>query len=188
MYNAVSALSGKAYTGSVSVTETGLRGMITLRGDLASRPVRQTVETATGVSCPAQMRCSMDQDRGIAWMSPDEVLIMVPYADAVKTVQLLSDALADEHVLIANVSDARAVFRLEGEGIREVIAKLCPVDMAPHAFFPGHIRRTRMAQIAAAFWMRDETTLDLVCFRSVADYAMDILSFAARPGAEVDVF
>jgi sarcosine oxidase subunit gamma len=47
------------------------------------------------------------------------------------------------------------------------------------AFPAGEIRRTRLAQIAAAFWMPQEGTVELVCFRSVAQYAFDLLTQAA---------
>jgi sarcosine oxidase subunit gamma len=60
--------------------------------------------------------------------------------------------------------------------------------MAPGAFEPGMIRRTRMAQIAAAFWMVDAETIRVVCFRSVAEYAFNLLKDAAEPGGETGLF
>ena len=40
MSNAISALDGKAYAGFVDITEAGLQGMITLRGNLASAAMK----------------------------------------------------------------------------------------------------------------------------------------------------
>jgi len=77
---------------------------------------------------------------------------------------------------------ARAVFRISGDKAREVICKLAPVDMSPKAFPAGHFRRTRLAQTPAAFWMPDAQTVELICFRSVADYVFGLLSRAAMPG------
>jgi sarcosine oxidase subunit gamma len=62
------------------------------------------------------------------------------------------------------------------------------VDMAPGAFGPGQFRRTRLAQIPAAIWMQDEGVMQIVCFRSVAQYAFDLLKNAATPGSEVGLF
>jgi len=61
------------------------------------------------------------------------------------------------------------------------------VDLSPEAFTPGMVRRTRMAQIATAFWLDDTGTFHLICFRSVSDYAFNILKTAARPGGEVGI-
>ncbi len=60
--------------------------------------------------------------------------------------------LRAEHHLAADVSDARAVFRIEGAKADQVLAKLCPVDLA--TLEPGELRRTRAAQVAAAFWRK----------------------------------
>ena len=185
MSSVVSALSGKTHVASIAVTEQGLRGMITLRGDLNASKLRNAATAASGVKFPDQGMCNSDGETGIAWMSPDEVLVMVAYDDVIPAIDDMERALGATHSLVANVSDARAVIRLEGEGIRDVMAKLSPVDMGPEAFQPGRFRRTRLAQIPAAFWMRDEQTLDLICFRSVADYAFDLLCRASMPGAEV---
>ncbi len=179
---AVSALQGASDDGFVTVSETGLRGMITLRGDLSDAGLKKAVKTATGLAVPAQRQVAQKGDTAVAWMSPDELLIMVPYAEAAQKAADLAGALSGQHTLVANVSDARAVMRISGAGCREVVAKLAPVDMSPGAFEPGQIRRTRIAQIAAAFWMTDNETMELVCFRSVAQYAFDVLVQASKNG------
>ena len=166
----------------------GLNGMITLRGDLSSAKVKKAVKEVCGVEMPGQRGIAFDGEIGVAWMSPDEALLMVPHTSVDDVLAKIEAALEGAHFLAVNVSDARAVFQLQGAGVREVIAKLCPVDMAPEAFGPGMIRRTRMAQIAAAFWMVDEDTIRVVCFRSVAEYAFNLLKDAAEPGGEVQLF
>ena len=69
--------------------------------------------------------------------------------------------------------------------MRDVIAKLAPVDMHPGQFNGTMFRRTRFAQVPAAFWMPDAQTVRIVCFRSVARYMFDLLRIAAQPGSEV---
>ena len=83
-------------------------------------------------------------------MSPDELLVLVPYEDADKTVAILTKSFGKAHFLAENVSDARAVFQIKGPNAAEVLAKVCPVDLSPAAFKPGMIRRSRLAQIAAS--------------------------------------
>ncbi|MBC7477529.1 MAG: sarcosine oxidase subunit gamma, partial [Pseudorhodobacter sp.] len=79
-------------------------------------------------------------------------------------------------------SDARAVFRIEGGKADQVLGKLAPVDLASMA--PGELRRTRTAQVAAAFW-RQGDGYSLVCFRSTAAYVMGLLKHSAQVGSEV---
>jgi heterotetrameric sarcosine oxidase gamma subunit len=110
---------------------------------------------------------ALDGERGVAWMAPDELLVMVPLAEAGATLRALEEGLAGEFATAADVSHARAVFRVTGRHWRDVLAKLCPVDFAPVAFLPGEIRRTRAAQVAVAIWMSGEHEVTLVCFRSV---------------------
>ncbi|MEM6482703.1 MAG: sarcosine oxidase subunit gamma family protein [Pseudomonadota bacterium] len=188
MSSEVSSLSGAAYVGYVQVTETGLNGMITLRGDLSDANFTKAVKGAIGLDVPDTRGIGFKDRKGIAWMSPDELMVFVEYKDTAKTVAALSEALAEQHHLAVDVSDARAMFALTGASVREVVAKLCPVDMDPAQFGPGKIRRTRMAQIPAAIWMPKEGEIRVICFRSVAQYAFDLLKDAAIPGSEVALF
>ncbi|SPH17563.1 hypothetical protein DEA8626_01086 [Defluviimonas aquaemixtae] len=183
MSKAVSALEGVSHKGFVGVAEAGLRGMITLRGDLASAKMKKAVKAATGTAVPAPRRIEIEGDKATAWMSPDELLILVQYEDARATVEALEKVLAGDHHLVADVSDARAVFTIRGSKAQEVLAKLCPVDFEMLA--EGEIRRTRAAQVAAAFWKSGADEFTLVSFRSVAGYVMGLLDVASRPGGEL---
>lgn len=186
MSEATSALPGAAFDGLVRVEEAGLRGMVTLRADLGAAAVAKAVKAAVGVEVPGVRRASIAGGRGALWMSPDELLLVLPHGEAPGAVATLSKALAKSHHLVAEVSDARAIFRLTGEvdALREVLAKLTPADLAPGSFAEGEVRRTRLGQVAAAFWIEDGG-ITLVCFRSVARYVFDLLSTAATPGAGV---
>ena len=187
MSNAVSALNGARAEGFATVTEAGLCGMITLRGELSDAGLQKAVKAA-GVAMPKQGQVVTGGERTLCWMSPDELLLLCPYAEVAEVIAGLSKALAGSHHLIANVSDARALFSVVGGDAREVIAKLSPADLSPDAFGPGQLRRTRLAQVPAAFWMADETTVNVICFRSVARYVFDILRTSATQGCEVGYF
>lgn len=184
MSNAVSALQGESFDGYCKVEEAGLVGMITLRGDLASKGVAKAVKAATGAAMPGQGEITQGAKGRVGWMSPDELLLIVDHGDAPKVVEAATKSLAKENALVVNVSDARAVYRVKGAACREVIAKLAPADMS--VMQPGMLRRSRIAQIPAAFYMEDDETAVLVCFRSVAQYAFDLLKDAAKPGGEVN--
>jgi sarcosine oxidase, subunit gamma len=182
MSEAVSALGGASYDGFATIREIGPLGMISLRckHDVAALP--KAIKTAVGVAMPAQRCIVRDGAWAAGWMSPDEVLLVLPYDQVAKTLVGLAKSLAAVHHLAVDVSDARAVFRIEGARADHVLMKLAPVDLA--AMAPDELRRTRAAQVAAAFWAADGG-YTVVCFRSVAAYVMGILTHAAQPGAEL---
>ncbi len=189
MSEAVTALNGAFDdTGIATISEVPLQGMITLRGDLSSAAVKKTVKAACGYAVPKPGHAEVSGDTGVAWMSPDEVLVLCPYADVTATISKMQTALGSAHSLVVNVSDARASFRIAGAHPRDVMAKLCPVDVSRDAFTPGMFRRTRMAQVPAAFWMPDADGFQVICFRSQARYVFDLLCVAAQPGSETRYF
>ncbi|WP_323042130.1 sarcosine oxidase subunit gamma [Gemmobacter sp.] len=182
MSDPVTALAGMRGDGYVTVAEAPPVGMITLRcrGDVSA------ALAALDLPVPARRRIETGAGGGIAWMSPDEWLILLPRARVAGALATLGTALDGVPHLAADVSDARAVLWLEGDRVREVLAKACPVDIA--VMEPGEVRRTRAAQIAVAFWMIDDRTAEVICFRSVAHYALDLFVTLARPGSEVGLF
>ncbi len=186
MSNAVSALNGASFDGFVTVREAGLRGMITLRGDLANADLKNAVTGVTGVDFPGQRAINQVGEQAIAWMSPDELLVMVPHDKVAGAIEAHQAALAGQHHLLADVSDARVVFAIDGQGGREVLAKLSPSDVG--SLEPGKIIRSRAAQVAAAFWMTGADRFELVTFRSTATYMFNLLKNAAKPGGEVGYF
>ena len=182
------ALGGASFDGLVKIEELAGQGMVTLRGDLKDAKLVSAVGDVFGVGVPGVRETAFEGECGALWMSPDEALLLCPYDEAQSRADDLAAKLADVHALVVNVSDARAVFQLKGKMLREVIAKLAPVDMAPGAFEPGMVRRTRMAQVAAAFWMDDASTARIVCFRSVAAYMFGILRVSANEDSAVNYF
>ncbi|PVA08173.1 sarcosine oxidase subunit gamma [Thalassorhabdomicrobium marinisediminis] len=162
-----------------TITRHAERGMITLRADLSDGTVGEAVRAATGHAIPAAGKIAGDGTKGVLWMSPDELLIMVPYDTVDAALEQIVTALSGVHHLAVNVSDARAVFTVAGDDAREVLARLCPVDLHAQSFGVGDFRRTRLAQVPAAFWQH-ETGFDVVCFRSVGDYAEGVLRRSAQ--------
>ncbi|MEJ6388655.1 sarcosine oxidase subunit gamma [Gymnodinialimonas ulvae] len=186
MSNAISALPGVIADGDVRVTEMGLVGMITLKADLSAAATKKAVKSATGLDLPdARKMSGGDLAKSVAWMAPDELLILCPHGEAEAMVGRLTKELGKAHHLAVNVSDARAVFALTGAAgaVRDTLAKLTPADMA--ALPTAEMRRTRLAQVAGAICLPEEGRADVICFRSVAGYMFDLLRSAAKPGAEV---
>ncbi|WP_069300837.1 sarcosine oxidase subunit gamma [Neptunicoccus sediminis] len=188
MSDAVSVVNGASFDGAVQVKDAGLVGMVTLRGDLGSEKLASGVKSAIGLTLPEARGVKAGTKGGVAWMSPDELLLFCDYEQADALVGKLDKALAGEHFLAVNVSDARASFTLTGSGVREVIAKGSPADLSPEAFKQGEIRRSRLGQVAVAFWLSAPDTMELVCFRSVGEFVYDWLCVAAEKGSLPEIF
>mgnify|MGYP002654446725 CR=1 FL=1 len=181
MSDPVSALRGASFEGFATVHEVGPLGMVTLRAK-GLKSLDKAIKAAVGTRTPSVRRIEINGDRACAWMSPDEYLLVMPYADVSKALAAIAKALGTDHHLAVDVSDARAVFRIEGDRADEVLRKLVPADLDRLA--PGELRRTRAAQVAVAFWQQDGG-YSLVSFRSVAGYVMGLLTNAAQPGSEL---
>jgi sarcosine oxidase subunit gamma len=180
----ISALNRATFEGPlVSIAEAGPVGMITIRGDFSDAGFANAVEAAAGVAIPDVRMFAETEAGGLGWMSPDELLWVLPYSDALTAADDLSAVLAGTHHMVANVSDARTMLRVSGQAARELIAKGAPVDMSPAGFTPGNFRRSHIGQLAAAFWLgADERTITVVCFRSAGSYLFDWLSESGRDG------
>jgi sarcosine oxidase, subunit gamma len=183
MSDPVLALKRPEYQGFVKITEVGPLGMITLRATPGIKGLAAAVKAAVGLALPAERRIVTDGDRAAGWMSSDEYLLILPYAEVGKTLETLTKKLKDAHHLAVDVSDARAVFRIDGAKADQVLRKLCPADL--DRMEPDELRRTRAAQVAVAFW-RQGDGFTLVSFRSVACYVMGLLTHSAQPGSELN--
>ncbi|GHF45064.1 sarcosine oxidase subunit gamma [Seohaeicola zhoushanensis] len=188
MSEAVSALGGARFEGLAVVEDCGLSGMITLRGDLSAAAVKKAALAGSGCAVPGERKAVVSDKGALLWMSPDELLVLCPYDEVGARVAAMTKALGKAHALAVNVSDARAVLRLSGPKAREVLAKLSPVDLSPEAFGVGDLRRSRIAQVAAAYWLEDEESFRIICFRSVAEYVFGVLKVAAAKGSAVGYF
>ncbi len=177
----VTPLNGAVYTGYARIREIGPLGMISLRAKPDLAGLAQAIKAATGCAVPAQRAIETAAGKRCAWMSPDEYLLILPRADVPAALAAIAKALSGQHHLALDLSDARAVFAIEGMAA-SVLAKLSPTDFA--ALGPKELRRTRLAQVPAAFWIEGENAT-VICFASVAQYVFDLLSHAARPGTEI---
>ena len=156
-------------------------GMIQIRADLDR--AGDAIAGAAGLAIPARGATTSDGSRRLGWMSPDELLLVLPRAELAPALAALTDALAGEHALLADVSDMRAAFRIEGARALQVLEKLCPTELT--SLPVEGLRRTRAAQAACAIW-REPQGYVLIGFRSITDYLRGILTGAAMPGSHLE--
>jgi sarcosine oxidase subunit gamma len=181
----VSAPTGLA----ISLREIPDRGMIDLRGFASDAKFMAAAKGILGASLPKQPRTSVSWgDIKVLWLSTDQWLILCPRTKTGALLAELRGALAGIHSLAVDVSDMRAVIRMEGEGSREILMKGTSLDLLSPDYAPGTARRMRFAEIAALLHVVEEDIFDIYVFRSYAHYAWEFLLATAREPAKIRLF
>ncbi|MEM7242221.1 MAG: sarcosine oxidase subunit gamma family protein [Pseudomonadota bacterium] len=184
----VTAINGASYKGVIEVKDAGLTGMITLRSDMKNRKLPAAVKAVTNLQVPAMREVKMGKKGAVAWMSPDELLMLCDYTEVDAKIAKLEAALKGTHFMAVNVSDARQIFHLKGKAIRDVLAKGSPADLRPSALPVGELRRSRLGQLAVAYWFAAEDEAYLICFRSVANYIQTWFETVTNNDAAINYF
>jgi sarcosine oxidase subunit gamma len=176
----------------IGLREIAGRGMVDVRGDAASAKFRSAVKEVLGLDLPLEPRTSVTQGGiTVLWLSVDQWLVCTDTAaKAAKLAEKLRAALGKEHSLVVDVSDMRAIIRLEGDAAREVLMKGSSVDFTLPGHKAGFVRRLLFAEIAALVHIvsDDPFTADVYVFRSYADYAWKWLLATAKPASRVGLF
>jgi sarcosine oxidase subunit gamma len=174
---------------SIGLREIAGRGMIDLRGLSSDRKFMAAAKEVLGFDLPKGPRTSATWgDLRALWLSPDQWLILCLGSRMSELLDNLRKALDGIHSLAVDVSDMRAVIRLEGEGVREVLMKGCSLDLTGPDYAPGTVRRMRFAEIAALLHIVEENIIDVYVFRSYADYAWEFICATAKDSARVRLF
>jgi sarcosine oxidase, subunit gamma len=176
---------------AVSLTEIVDRGMVDLRGDPENGSFAAAVESVLGMSLPRQPRTSSAAgDLCVLWLSVDQWLVQCPRERSGDLARDLNQALGTTPSLVVDMSDARTILRLEGEGVRELIMKGAPVDLTAPEFAQGTVRRLRFGELAAMVHMVGEApdVVDLFVFRSYATFAWEWLVATGSSAAEIRLF
>ena len=174
---------------SLSMREISERGMIDLRGSTSDRKFMSAVKSVLGVDLPKTPRTSASWGEYKAlWLSTDQWLILCTRSKTTSLLAELNAALDKLHSLAVDVSDMRAIIRLEGEDVRETLMKGSSLDLISDDYKQGTVRRMRFAEIAALLHVVEENCFDIYVFRSYADYTWEFLTKAARKGSEVKLF
>lgn len=183
----VTALGGARAAGYVLLEEAPPLGLILLRAEAA---LAGGMLAPLGLT-PPPPRALQGGAAGwqVGWLGPDEFLLIGPLGQVREAMAKLRAEAGDAFHLLADLSAARVALRLQGAGAREVIAKACPVDLAPEAFGPGEIRRSHAGQVGVTFWLEAPgDCVFLLAARSVAGYLFELLATLSRPGSEIGIF
>lgn len=146
-------------------------GKFDLRGAPGDRAFMSAVGRALDLLLPAEAcQSTMQDDVNALWIGPDQWLVICRKTDAPDILKKLEEALEGIHGSVTDVSAGRAVFRLSGPSVLDVLAKGCPLDLHPRVARPGFVAGSVLAKITVHLHLRRADVVDLYLGRSFADY------------------
>ncbi len=140
----------------------------------------------TGLQLPNGPKRVQAEGLSLIGVAPSQWLAVAEGEAARARLSRLSAALSGLASAV-DQSDAKAILRLSGNRVRDVLAKGCPLDLHPRAFTPEDAATTQIALIPCQLWQIDETpAFELaVPFSYAGSFWHWLASSAAEFGYEV---
>ena len=149
--------------------------LITIKTNLEDKSFSDFFYSFFKISIPSVLKFKKSKEFTICWMSYDELLIICDLKFKNKIFQKFAEYKYKNKILIFDVSDTRTIFQLKGQNFKEIISKGCPKDMSEKSFEKDSFFRSRLGNVAVAFWMLSEDTIALMCPKSVSDFTFEWL-------------
>jgi len=132
--------------------------------------VSKVMETAHGVKLPAPGRTTGQASNRVIWSGRGQYFL-IGDEPANPSISKLA-ALADQ-------SDGWVIVHLEGDDSAAVLARLCPIDIRPDQFRPGHTARTEVAHLSSVV-TRLANGFEIMVMRSFTKTALHHLTIAMK--------
>ncbi|MGK2921521.1 MAG: sarcosine oxidase subunit gamma [Methyloceanibacter sp.] len=147
-------------------TDLGLASVETRKGQ--DEALNAAVREAYGLDLPEASIVTQGKDISFIGTGPGQWLAV----SAMLHNEALAEDLADKLKGLASVSDqssGRAVVRLSGPRVRDVLAKGLAIDLDPRVFPAGGAATSTLSHMGVLVWREgDEQAYDIALFRSVA--------------------
>ena len=164
-------------------------GMIDLRLRNADEESLSALEEVLGIGLPLKPRRSVvTGNREAIWMSADQWLVFLPRKELDTLLQSLEElrVRSKMSLMATDMSDARSVIVLRGNGVREVLMKGIAVDFL--AFSVGEVRRCSLGGVAVLVRCCEEDVFEIFMFRSYLNFVLGWLNRAGASAAAVKLF
>lgn len=143
-------------------------------------PAATRIEHAIELRLPREPnRVSGDERNAALWLGPDEWLVIAPDGAAERVATATRAAFGGAPGSTVDVSANRTTLRLSGPRSRDVLEKVCALDLHPRAFGPGQCAQTLLGRTQAVLWQVDtgspEPAYRLLVRSSFACYLADLL-------------
>jgi len=162
----------------VQLSEVPYQGLINIRGDAADATFMAAVEKAIKLAPPlAANTVAGKVATRMAWLGPDEWLVITRPNGAERSLNALTSALKSGglHAAVTNVSDARTCIQISGPCARDVLQKGCSLDLHPARFGPSQCAQTIVSKVGVVLLQTADSkksgpAYELYALRSFAPY------------------
>ena len=156
-------------------------GTINLRGDASSPEFLDAVAKVAGVALPVAPNTVESGEHDIYWLGPNEWMLVGEHAATSRVVAALSQEMQRQHVAVSDLSGGQIIYRLSGDGTRQLLSKGCSLDLHPSVFGAGACAQTGLAKASVIIRpLSGESGFDVLVRRSFADYLWQWLLRAGR--------
>jgi heterotetrameric sarcosine oxidase gamma subunit len=136
------------------------------------------VGAALGTPAPAiRNGVAAAGDSTVFWTGPGRWLVIEAESRALAS--LLHHHCPSDVAAVTELSHARTALRVEGSKVRDLLAKLCTLDVDPAAFPPGTCAQTQFGQIGVLLYCRVHDGFDVLVPRGFAVSAWETILDAA---------
>jgi sarcosine oxidase, subunit gamma len=176
------AAGAAASADALTIAECRDRAVLTVAGPATSAGFVAAVRAAIGAELPREPGTVAAARAGwTLWTGPGEWLYVAPGGDGWALERELLRATAPVGGKVVDVSHGRAILRVAGARTRDLLAKFCPIDLAPATFPPGSCAQTLFGKINILLHApADGAAIELYVSRSYADAFADALLAGAR--------
>lgn len=136
-----------------------------------SDALRAAMREAYGVTLPdTPLRVEGSRGVSVIWYGPEQWFVIAERGREGRDLEAELTPVAGAHAAIVDQGDGRAVVRLSGSHVRDVLAKGMGLDLHPKAFKPNGVAITQASHIGVVLWQADAAPVyEIAMFRSFAD-------------------
>ncbi|MEO8858241.1 MAG: sarcosine oxidase subunit gamma family protein [Burkholderiaceae bacterium] len=155
-----------------TLVETAPMDMWSLRGNATDVGFAQVVLQHTAMHLPLRPNsASIDPQRQLLWMGPDEWLLKVQPGQGEVVAANLRQALQGSHSALVEVGHGNSTLVVQGPGAADLISRGCPLDLHPRTFPTGSLAQSHIAKAnVTLLCLQAGSHFEITVRRSFADY------------------
>jgi sarcosine oxidase, subunit gamma len=155
---------------------------INLRGNASELASNDHIATIFGcaIAIAANRFMALVGTRTIAWLGPDELLVIAPYADRCELISALDEAVQGTHSAVTDVTGSFIRWRVSGDHARQFLSAGCPIDFHPNSFVTGQCVQTVFARSNVTILQTGASAFEMHLPRSHANYLENWAAITAR--------
>lgn len=155
----------------LTLTESG-PGSVTSVAPYAGQEAAASgaLKALIGAEMPAPNRSTGREGARVVWTGAGQAMVIGADVDP---------SLA-QHAALTDQSDAWVTFKMQGQGVEDVLARLTPLDLNPGVFKKGHAARSQLGHMNAVFVKVAADAFEIMIFRSMARTAVHEFEIAMK--------